>query len=164
MLIGVVAFAALVGLVIVGLLLSIRHQIGVLQSATSRNSRDIRDNSQDIRDSNDLVATHVSHELRTPLTTITGTLATLEKNRDRISPEQQCDMLRAAMQQAEVLESLITGMISLEPSEENEGTALQEDTKTMDRLLPPSPGVAGSALQEEPSARDLQSLRRDDHG
>ena len=128
MLIGAVACAALVGLVIVGLLLSIRHDVRFLQSATSRNSQDIRDNSQDIRDSNDLVATHVGHELRTPLTTITGTLATLEKNRDRISPEQQRDMLRTAMQQAEVLESLITGMISLEPSKENEGTTLQEAT------------------------------------
>src|ERR687896_2575459 len=116
MLIGAVACAALVGLVIVGLLLSIRHEVRFLQSATSRNSQDIRDNSQDIRDSNDLVATHVGHELRTPLTTITGTLSTLEKNHDRISPQQQCDMLRAAMQQAEVLENLITGMISLDPS------------------------------------------------
>jgi K+-sensing histidine kinase KdpD len=123
MLIGAVVFAALVGLVIVGLLLSIRHEIGLLQSATSRNSREIRDNSQDIRDSNDLVATHVGHELRTPLTTITGTLVTLEKNHDRISPERRCEMLRSAIQQAEVLESLITGMISLEPSKENGGKA-----------------------------------------
>jgi signal transduction histidine kinase len=127
---GALVFTTLLGLVTVGVLLSIRQEmlsirqeIGLIQSATSRNSRDIRDNSQDIRDSNDLVATHVSHELRTPLKTISGTLATLEKNHDRISPEQQCDMLRAAMQQAEVLESLITGMISLEPSGEKERTA-----------------------------------------
>src|SRR5918992_2461969 len=84
MLIGALLFGTLLGLVIVGLLLNIRHEIGLLRSATSRNSREIRDNSQDIRDSNDLVATHVGHELRTPLTTITGTLATLEKNHDRI--------------------------------------------------------------------------------
>jgi K+-sensing histidine kinase KdpD len=124
MLIGALLFAALLGLVIVGLLLNIRHEIGLLRSATSRNSREIRDNSEDIRDSNDLVATHVGHELRTPLTTITGTLATLEKNHDRISSDRQCEMLRAAMQQAQVLESLITGMVSLEPSEKNEGSAL----------------------------------------
>jgi K+-sensing histidine kinase KdpD len=119
MLIGALVLAAALDLVVVGLLLIIRHELQSLRFATSRNSRDIRDNSQDIRDSNDLVATHVSHELRTPLTTITGTLSTLEKNHDRISPQQQCDMLRAAMQQAEVLENLITGMISLDPSEEN---------------------------------------------
>jgi len=135
MLIGAVV-ATLVGIVIIGLLLSLRLEVHRIQSATSRNSEDIQHNSQDIRDSNDLVATHVSHELRTPLTTIIGTLATLEKNRDRISSEQQCDMLRAAIQQAEVLESLITGMISLEPSAENQGTALQEDTRGMGRLLP----------------------------
>ncbi len=119
MLIGAVVFAALVGIVIIGLLLSLRLEVHRIQSATSRISEVIQHNSQDIRDSNDLVATHVSHELRTPLTTITGTLSTLEKNHDRISPEQQCDMLRAAMQQAEVLENLVTGMISLGPSEEN---------------------------------------------
>ena len=123
MLIGALLFGTLLGLVIVGLLLNIRHEIGLLRSATSRNSREIRDNSQDIRDSSDLVATHVGHELRTPLTTITGTLATLEKNHDRISTDRQCEMLRAAMQQAQVLESLITGMVSLEPFERNEGTA-----------------------------------------
>ena len=111
MLIGALLFAAALGVVIIGLLLIIRHDIGLLQSATSRNSRDIRDNSQDIRDSNDLVATHVGHELKTPLTTITGTLATLERNHDRISPERRREMLGTAMQQAEVLESLITGMI-----------------------------------------------------
>jgi K+-sensing histidine kinase KdpD len=124
MLIGALLFGTLLGLVIVGLLLSIRHEIGFLRSAMSRNSREIRDNSQDIRDSNDLVATHVGHELRTPLTTITGTLATLEKNHDRISSDRRCEMLRAAMQQARVLESLITGMVSLEPLEKNEGAAL----------------------------------------
>ena len=146
MLIGAVACAALVGLVIVGLLLSIRHEVRFLQSATSRNSQDIRDNSQDIRDSNDLVATHVGHELRTPLTTITGTLATLEKNRDRISPEQQRDMLRTAMQQAEVLESLITGMISLEPSKENEGTTFARGRRRLS-------GATGLAKGSWPTRR-----------
>jgi K+-sensing histidine kinase KdpD len=133
MLIGALLFAAALGVVIIGLLLIIRHDIGLLQSATSRNSRDIRDNSQDIRDSNDLVATHVGHELRTPLTTITGTLATLERNHDRISPERRREMLRTAMQQAEVLESLITGMISLEPSWEREGTALARGRRRLSR-------------------------------
>jgi signal transduction histidine kinase len=123
MMMGALVFTTLLCLVIVGLLLSIRQELRHLRSATSRNSRDIRDNSQDIRHSSDLVATHVGHELRTPLTTIAGTLATLEKNLDRISPAKQRGMLQAAMQQAEVLESLITGMISLETSEENEATA-----------------------------------------
>lgn len=134
MLIGAVV-ATLVGIVIIGLLLSLRLEVHRIQSATSRNSEDIQHNSQDIRDSNDLVATHVSHELRTPLTTITGTLATLEKNHDRISPDHLREMLRAALQQAEVLESLITGMISLEPSEETKGR-LQEDTRSMAKMLP----------------------------
>ena len=134
MLIGALLFGILLGLVIVGLLLSIRHEIELLRSATSRNSREIRDNSQDIRDSSDLVATHVGHELRTPLTTITGTLATLEKNHDRISSDRQCEMLRTAMQQAQVLESLITGMVSLEPSENNEGTAHAGRRRSLSRV------------------------------
>ena len=57
MLIGALVLAAALDLVVVGLLLIIRHEIQSLRFATSRNSRDIRDNSQDIRDSNDLVAT-----------------------------------------------------------------------------------------------------------
>jgi signal transduction histidine kinase len=153
MMIGALVFTTILGLVTVGVLLSIRqemlsirHEIGLIQSATSRNSRDIRDNSQDIRDSNDLVATHVGHELRTPLTTISGTLATLEKNHDRIPPEQQCDMLRAAMQQAEVLESLITGMISLEPSKTNEGTAFAGGLRRFS-------GARGLAKRRSPNKR-----------
>lgn len=56
----------LLGLVTVGLLLSIRHEVGDIQAAICRNRDDIRDNSQDIQTSGGLVTTHLSHELRTP--------------------------------------------------------------------------------------------------
>jgi signal transduction histidine kinase len=101
----------------------IRHNTEDIRTNTDdirTNTDDIRTNTVDIQDSRGLVATHVGHELRTPLTTIMGTLATLERNHDRIPPDKLCNMLRDALQQGEVLESLIAGMISLEPSEDTE--------------------------------------------
>jgi K+-sensing histidine kinase KdpD len=123
MLNGALVLGVLIGLVVIALLLNIRNEVDRLQAAIRRNSQDIRDNSEDIQTSSGLVATHVSHELRTPLTTIMGTLATLEKNYDRIPPDERADMLRAAIQQAGVLESLVAGMISLEPSEGSRGVS-----------------------------------------
>ena len=141
MLTGLVVFGLLLGLACVGLLLYIQHEVRDNETAIRRNSEDIRRNTEvilrntqdirhntedirsntvDIQDSRDLVATHVGHELRTPLTTIMGTLATLERNHDRIPPDKLCNMLRDALQQGEVLGSLIAGMISLEPSEDSE--------------------------------------------
>jgi signal transduction histidine kinase len=138
---GLVVFGLLLWLACVGLLLNIRQEIRRNETAIRRNSEDIRRNTQvilqntqdirhntedirsntvDIQDSRGLVATHVGHELRTPLTTIMGTLATLERNHDRIPPDQLCNMLRDALRQGEVLQSLIAGMISLEPSEDTE--------------------------------------------
>jgi signal transduction histidine kinase len=138
-----VVFGLLLGLACVGLLLSTRQEIRHNGTAIQRNSEDIRRNTEvilrntraihhntedirsntvDIQDSRGLVATHVGHELRTPLTTIVGTLATLERNHDRIPPDKLCGMLREAIQQANVLESLIAGMISLEPPRDTERT------------------------------------------
>jgi signal transduction histidine kinase len=145
---GLVVFGLLLSLACVGMLLNIRQEIRRNETAILGNSEDIRRNTQvilqntqdirhntedirtntddirtntvDIQDSRGLVATHVGHELRTPLTTIMGTLATLERNHDRIPPDKLCNMLRDALQQGEVLESLIAGMISLEPSEDME--------------------------------------------
>ena len=123
MLNGALILGVLIGLVVIALLLNIRNEVDRLQAAIRRNSQDIRDNSEDIQSSSGLVATHVSHELRTPLTTIMGTLATLEKNYDRIPSDERADMLRAAIQQASVLESLVAGMISLEPAEGSRGVS-----------------------------------------
>jgi two-component system, OmpR family, sensor histidine kinase KdpD len=138
---GLVILGILLGLACIRLLLDLRHEVrhnerAILRNSEDigrntqvivdnthdirRNTEDIRTNTVDIQDSSSLVATHVGHELRTPLTTIMGTLATLEKHHDRIPPAKLCNMLRDAVRQAEVLESLIAGMISLEPSGDNE--------------------------------------------
>jgi signal transduction histidine kinase len=126
MLVASVVLGVMLGLVILGLLLDVRHEIGDIRTAIGRNSQDIRDNSQHIQTSSGLVATHVGHELRTPLTAIMGTLATLERSYDRISPDKARDLLQAAIQQADVLESLIAGMISLEASGADERTAVTQ--------------------------------------
>jgi K+-sensing histidine kinase KdpD len=127
------ALLLLIGLVILGLLLDIRQRIRSSAQAIGRNSAEIRDNTEeirsntgDIRESRSLVATHVGHELRTPLTIITGTLSILESHYDRIPPEKASDMLRGAIQQAAVLESLIAGMLSQEPQRGNEGPSLNK--------------------------------------
>jgi K+-sensing histidine kinase KdpD len=117
------ALLLLIALVILGLVLNIRQEIRSNARAIGRNSAEIRDNTDEIRhntgdiqESRSLVASHVGHELRTPLAVVAGTLSILEKNYDQIPPEKATDMLRVAIQQTAVLESLIAGMLSQEPS------------------------------------------------
>jgi two-component system sensor histidine kinase KdpD len=149
---GLVVVGVLLGLACLGLLLNLRQEIRHNEMAIRHNSEDIRRNTEvilqntqdirhntedirsntvDIQDSQGLVATHVGHELRTPLTTIMGTLATLERNHGRIPSDKLCSMLSDAIRQGEVLESLIAGMISLEPSEDAERTRPSSGARLM---------------------------------
>ena len=144
MFIASLVFGAFLGLAILGLLVQIHRELAVIRKATSRNSREIRDNSLEIRDnsrdiqtSSDLVATHVGHELRTPLTTIMGTLATLQRGHERLAPAKRSEMIQAAIQQAQVLESLVAGMVSLEPSESKEATSTRTRARKLRRKRPP---------------------------
>jgi PAS domain S-box-containing protein len=56
----------------------------------------------------------VSHELRTPLTTILGGALTLERLRDKLSPEETDDLLRRLAANAKKLNRLLSDLLDLD--------------------------------------------------
>jgi signal transduction histidine kinase len=110
----------------------------------------------------DLVAT-VSHEFRTPLTGIRGTLLTIKRRRDRMSPAQLDDMLDSAVNYSDRLSRLLENMLTAATAtgtDEHTVADLPEVVKEVLATLAYSPSAAADVTVDLPSHLPVRMARQ----
>ncbi|WP_322769865.1 sensor histidine kinase, partial [Frankia sp. Cr1] len=110
----------------------------------------------------DLVAT-VSHEFRTPLTGIRGTLLTIKRRRDRMSPAQLDDMLDSAVNYSDRLSRLLENMLTAATAtgtEENTVADLPEVVNEVLATLAYSPTTAANVSVDLPPQLSVRMARQ----
>ncbi len=110
----------------------------------------------------DLVAT-VSHEFRTPLTGIRGTLLTIKRRRDRMSPAQLDDMLDSAVNYSDRLSRLLENMLTAATAtgtEEDTVADLPEVVNEVLATLAYSPATAANVSIDVPPQLSVRMARQ----
>ncbi|WP_131787471.1 sensor histidine kinase [Protofrankia symbiont of Coriaria ruscifolia] len=110
----------------------------------------------------DLVAT-VSHEFRTPLTGIRGTLLTIKRRRDRMSPAQLDDMLDSAVNYSDRLSRLLENMLTAATAtgtEENTVADLPEVVNDVLATLAYAPTTAANVSVDVPPHLPVRMARQ----
>ncbi|WP_131774088.1 sensor histidine kinase [Protofrankia symbiont of Coriaria myrtifolia] len=110
----------------------------------------------------DLVAT-VSHEFRTPLTGIRGTLLTIKRRRDRMSPAQLDDMLDSAVSYSDRLSRLLENMLTAATAtgtEENSVADLPEVVNEVLATLSYTPTTAANVTVDVPPNLPVRMARQ----